>query len=113
MDIQTAQSLFTVNFHLLKSCNLKCKFCYAHFRQIAKENLLPVEKAYTLLRQLKDAGCMKMNFAGGEPFLHPHIGELIKYSYNLGLKTSIITNSTLLYGRMVGFAMVYIYTGSL
>ena len=36
----------------------------------------------------------KINFAGGEPTLSPFLGELIQYSKNLGLTTSVISNGT-------------------
>lgn len=90
------QNIHTVNFHLLNSCNLRCKFCYAHFTSISQENLLSLQNLYQIIRIIKDAGCSKLNFAGGEPLLHPHIGELVKYAYEMGLKTSIVTNATLL-----------------
>jgi radical S-adenosyl methionine domain-containing protein 2 len=36
----------------------------------------------------------KINFAGGEPTLIPHICELIKYAKELGFETSIVTNAS-------------------
>mmetsp|Transcript_2653 Transcript_2653/g.5591 ORF Transcript_2653/g.5591 Transcript_2653/m.5591 type:complete len:96 (+) Transcript_2653:599-886(+) len=45
---------------------------------------------------LADAGCEKINFAGGEPFLHPILlGELCRVaSDELGLAVSIISNGS-------------------
>ncbi len=94
---QTAtQSIYTVNFHLVKNCNLRCKFCYAHFHNVRRKDLLSLEMLYSIIKKLKEAGCIKLNFAGGEPFLQPHLGELIQYAHSLKLKTSIVTNGTLL-----------------
>lgn len=40
----------------------------------------------------------KINFAGGEPFIHPKfLGELVKYcKLDLNLNTSIISNGSLI-----------------
>lgn len=47
---------------------------------------------------LAEAGCEKINFAGGEPFLHPILlGELCKVSsQDLGMAVSIISNGSLI-----------------
>lgn len=79
-----------VNFHLYKPCNYRCRFCFATFRDI--QGQLPLSGARLLLRLLREAGTEKINFAGGEPTLHPYIGELICEARRLGLVTSIITN---------------------
>jgi radical S-adenosyl methionine domain-containing protein 2 len=83
-------SLVAVNFHLYKPCNYRCRFCFATFRDIRGQ--LDLEQSLRLLRLLRDAGCEKLNFAGGEPTLHPHIGALLAESRRLGLVTSIISN---------------------
>jgi molybdenum cofactor biosynthesis enzyme MoaA len=49
--------------------------CFATFRDLRGQ--LSLEHALTLLRLLREAGCEKLNFAGGEPTLHPHIGPLL------------------------------------
>lgn len=48
------------------------------------------------LHLLRQAGTQKINFAGGEPFIHPvMLGELCKESQNLGMAVSIISNGSL------------------
>lgn len=46
---------------------------------------------------MRVSGCLKINFAGGEPFLHPKfLGELVRYS-KIDLKfesVSIISNAS-------------------
>lgn len=82
----------TVNWHLEKDCNYKCKFCYAHFSKI-KTNL-DLEDGFKLLEEIKRNDIYKINFAGGEPLLNKNVGEYIKFSKELGLKTSIISNAS-------------------
>jgi radical S-adenosyl methionine domain-containing protein 2 len=87
-----------VNFHLYKPCNYRCRFCFATYRDI--DSHLPLPEAKLLLQQLREAGCDKLNFAGGEPTLHPHIGELVAEAKRLGFVTTLITNGARL-GRLL------------
>jgi radical S-adenosyl methionine domain-containing protein 2 len=82
----------TVNWHLEKDCNYKCKFCYAHFSHINTN--LDIDQGFSLIDEIKKNDIYKINFAGGEPLLNKNVGEFIKYSKQLGLKTSIITNGS-------------------
>ena len=85
-------SMLTLNWHLEKSCNYKCSFCYAHFEDV--ESGLEKEDGMRMLRAVRDSGFFKVNFAGGEPLLNQHLGGYIKGAKLLGLKTSIITNAS-------------------
>eukprot|EP01043_Picozoa_sp_COSAG02_P016143 COSAG02_NODE_704_length_18279_cov_100.299560_11_plen_676_part_00 len=85
--------LLTANWHLEKTCNYKCKFCYAHFADEATVNL-DEATGLRLLDAMKDWGVFKVNFAGGEPLLNQHLGAYLKHAKEIGLKTSIITNAT-------------------
>ena len=78
------------NFHLIASCNARCEFCFATFRDVRDRLSLP--DAWRLIEVLQEAGVEKLNFAGGEPTLHPHVGILIAHAKATGLVTSIVTN---------------------
>lgn len=57
------------------------------------------------LKMLREVGCDKMNFAGGEPFLHPReLGELCRGAHELGMAVSIISNASVIrrYADMSG-----------
>jgi radical S-adenosyl methionine domain-containing protein 2 len=86
----------TASFHIVKPCNMKCKFCYATFDDMKVVNQLPKDDAYVILRKLKEAGIKKITFAGGEPLLYRNLGDVIGYAHEIGLTTSIITNGYLL-----------------
>ena len=61
------------------------------------------------LKLLKDAGTEKINFAGGEPFLHPILlGELCKKSHELGLAVSIISNGSRISSEWMGEYGAYV-----
>ncbi|WP_372365116.1 viperin family antiviral radical SAM protein [Candidatus Uabimicrobium sp. HlEnr_7] len=101
-------NITTVNFHLTKYCNLSCKFCFARFYDVKKKHPLSLCEMKKLMLMFKNSGCIKINFAGGEPFIYRDLGELVRYSYEIGLKTSIVTNGNFLtdewlqnYGRFL------------
>lgn len=86
----------TVSFHIVKPCNMKCKFCYATFEDMHVGTQMSLEDASKIVNKLSLAGVQKITFAGGEPMLYRHIKEIIRYAKLLGLTTSIITNGSLL-----------------
>lgn len=88
----------SVNFHLWKPCNMKCRFCFATFQDVGQEYLpdghLPRKESIAVVESLARAGFDKINFAGGEPILCPWLPELIQRARELGLTTSIVTNGS-------------------
>lgn len=88
-------------------CVFQCKFC---FHTAKTYHALHLEQSTKGLHMLADAGTKKINFAGGEPFLHPILlGELCRIaSDELGIAVSIISNGSKItpewmkvYGRYV------------
>lgn len=90
--MKTNKVFETVSFHLVKPCNMGCLFCYATFQDMRVVEQLPLRDAMIIVEKLEDAGVKKITFAGGEPMLYKWLPELIKYSKDIGLTTSIITN---------------------
>ncbi|MCG9875525.1 MAG: viperin family antiviral radical SAM protein [Leptospiraceae bacterium] len=85
------RSDLTVNFHLIKNCNFKCGFCYAHFENARR---LSQEDSMAVVQEIHRGGFGKINFAGGEPLLHREFASLLRQARELGLRTSIITNGS-------------------
>lgn len=87
----------SVNFHLWKPCNMRCRFCFATFEDIPPEVLpeghLPREKAIRLVGVLARA-FDKITFAGGEPTLCPWLVELIAVAKGEGCTTMLVTNAS-------------------
>jgi len=86
----------TASFHIVKPCNMKCKFCYATFEDMHVGPQMALEVAKDILDKLKASGLQKITFAGGEPMLYKHLDAAIEYSKEIGLTTSIITNGSLI-----------------
>jgi radical S-adenosyl methionine domain-containing protein 2 len=87
----------SVNYFISRKCNYSCQFCF-HTQKTTHH--LALGQAELGLRMLKDAGCEKINFAGGEPFVYAELlGELCRVSHGMGLAVSIISNGSLVTGR--------------
>ncbi|CAF1635724.1 unnamed protein product [Didymodactylos carnosus] len=85
----------SVNYHLTRACNYKCKFC---FHMAITSDVLPLVQSKRGIKMLYDAGMKKINFSGGEPFCIQRgnfVGDLVKFSKELGLATSIVSNGSL------------------
>jgi radical S-adenosyl methionine domain-containing protein 2 len=90
----------TVNFHLTKACNMKCKYCFAGFNNV--ESQIDLINQMKTIKLLKEFGLRKINFVGGEPFLIKQFEVLLKHASNLGFITSIVTNGTLITEDFLG-----------
>jgi len=67
----------SVNYFPSRECNYSCGFC---FHTAKTSFILPEKEAKRGLTLLKEAGMKKINFSGGEPFLHPKfLGSLVKF----------------------------------
>lgn len=89
------KSFETVSFHIVKPCNMKCKFCYATFDDMHVKQM-SMSDAFICIEKLHQAGVQKITFAGGEPLLYKYIKEVIQYAKELGMTTSIISNGSLM-----------------
>lgn len=86
----------TASFHIIRPCNMKCKFCYATFQDLGSFKQMSLDEAKLILYKLKVAGLKKITFAGGEPMMYRHIFEVVEYAKEIGLTTSIISNGSML-----------------
>ncbi|KAI1773281.1 hypothetical protein F4818DRAFT_443629 [Hypoxylon cercidicola] len=84
----------SVNYFFSRKCNKECAFCF----HTEKTSYVASEDDMKRgLRLLREAGMLKINFAGGEPFLYPDkLAMLCRFcKEELGLESvSIITNGT-------------------
>uniref|UniRef100_A0A3Q2QLX1 Radical S-adenosyl methionine domain containing 2 n=1 Tax=Fundulus heteroclitus TaxID=8078 RepID=A0A3Q2QLX1_FUNHE len=88
----------SVNYHFTRKCNYKCGFC---FHTAKTSFVLPLEEAKRGLKLLKEAGMEKINFSGGEPFLHERgdfLGKMVQYcKADLQLPSvSIVSNGSMI-----------------
>lgn len=88
----------SVNWHLTPACNYACKFCFA---QNLGEKPMPQEQGVHLIERLVNLGMDKINFAGGEPLLHPGLPYYCSAAKDLGMTVSITTNGSLLTADLI------------
>ena len=97
-EMNIAIEIPSVNFHLWKPCNMKCKFCFATFQDIGQDVLpkghLNREDGLSVVEALASAGFDKINFAGGEPTICPWLPDLIRRAKDLKCTTSMVTNGS-------------------
>lgn len=81
-----------VSWMLTNRCNRKCTYC--NIPNIKCEEL-DTNQIFSVIKELKNMGCERIGFTGGEPLLREGIGEVINYSKNKGIFTGLVTNGAL------------------
>ncbi len=94
-EIKALAFLPTINFHIKKECNMKCRHCFAEFKECQEVDF---DRAKQIVEQIaKIKSFKKINFSGAEPTLFKGIEELMEYAKSKGLKTSIVTNGSVIF----------------
>ncbi|MBT8507036.1 radical SAM protein [Methanomicrobiaceae archaeon CYW5] len=88
----------SVNWHITNRCNYSCRFCFA---QNLGKHEVSLEEGQKILKKLSNAGIEKINFAGGEPLLHPRLPDYCKTAKSLGMTVSVTTNGSRLDRKMI------------
>ncbi|MEK9150432.1 MAG: radical SAM protein, partial [Candidatus Desantisbacteria bacterium] len=89
-----------VVWNMTQKCNLKCIHCYAHARDTEFFGELTTDEAKEFIKDLARFGAPVLLFSGGEPLLRKDIFELGSFAHDLGLRTVISTNGTLITTNM-------------
>ena len=110
-----------VNWHIIEACNFSCGYCFAHWDKCgsvaeAQRSATPLFEQLAGLagRCVETAtgaisiGSVRLNFAGGEPFLVKSMGELVELAHEYGLSPSFISN-----GMLIGDEFVDRHAGQL
>jgi len=88
------QNKIKVEWNLGKRCNYDCAYCPAEIH----DNHSPhtdIKVLKSTVDRLIKLGDVRISFTGGEPTVHPHIGELIDYCKHVGVSwVNITTNGT-------------------
>lgn len=86
----------SVNYHLWQPCNMRCRYCFATFEDVAailRKGHLPRECSLELVRLLARS-FEKLTFAGGEPLLCPWLTELVQAAHAERTVTMLVTNAS-------------------
>jgi len=82
-------------FEITFRCNSRCKNCDI-WKKPENKDEINTAQAKNILKQLAGSNVLHVSFSGGEPFLRNDLLDLIKFSKNLGMKTSVNTNGWLI-----------------
>lgn len=90
------ERLLSLELEFTKKCNLHCIYCYSSAGE-ALEGELSFHELVSVIEQARQLGARSIILlGGGEPFLFPHIREVIRHIDSLGLSQAIFTNGMLL-----------------
>lgn len=90
--IEIEEAWITLN----RSCNLRCKWCYAQGTGYSQNDNMDYNLFLSLTELLFQLCVKSIAFIGGEPTLYPKLPEAIKYVSDKQMYSSIITNGLLL-----------------
>jgi len=76
-----------------RSCNLRCKWCYAQGTNYDKESEMSLDFAKEIILLIKSLDIKNVVIIGGEPTLWPYLIEFNKFCSSLGIKTTLVTNA--------------------
>lgn len=79
-----------------RTCNLKCKHCYAHAEAKTYAGELSTEEAKAFIDDLADFKVPVILFSGGEPLVREDFFELAAYAREKGIRATLSTNGTLI-----------------
>lgn len=86
---------FQIVWNITKACNMRCVHCYESAGKRDK-NELSSEEVINGLDRMSKAGVTSVAFSGGEPSIHPHILDFIRYTENSGIYAAMATNGYIL-----------------
>ena len=85
-----------VVWNCTKTCNLKCRHCYAESDNRKYNGELSLKEGKAFIDDLGDFKVPVILFSGGEPLLREDIFNLLDYSNKRSIRSTISTNGTLL-----------------
>lgn len=75
------------------ACNLACKYCYAW---PFSGKMMEKKRLFEIIEELVNLQVFSIVLAGGEPFLHPDIFEIIEFCTYRNVQLGVLSNATLI-----------------
>jgi radical SAM protein with 4Fe4S-binding SPASM domain len=95
-DARDNGRLLTMEIETSHVCNLRCVYCYNCSGQ-KKPNELNVEEILGAIEQGVALGVRRVIIiGGGEPLMHPHVMDIIRFLHERGVGIDLFTNGTLI-----------------
>jgi SynChlorMet cassette radical SAM/SPASM protein ScmF len=96
--ITTRYALNSLYFYLTEGCNLRCRHCWIEPpHQSGKRQYPTLDPEYFrhILVQAKPLGLSTVKLTGGEPLMHPRIGDLLNILRDENIRFNMETNGVL------------------
>ena len=80
---------------ITRGCNLRCRHCYTDARHCADEmhsQAIDAGLFRDVVRQAKQLGVSYVKLSGGEPLMHPRIGEILEIAGRVRIDVVLSTN---------------------
>lgn len=97
----------TVSMWVTDRCNLDCKYCYA---EPESGKMMDPGRMAELINEFAALQVFDMTIAGGEPFMHPAIYDIISQVLDSGIQVGVLSNGVLL-GRRAREKLVKVVAG--
>lgn len=91
-------TLNTIYFYLTEGCNLRCRHCWMgpkYEEGEPRRRCLDVELFRSIVSMAKPLGLATVKLTGGEPLLHPGIGQILDIVRQENLRMTMETNGVL------------------
>lgn len=79
-------------FEVIQTCPNKCKFCSSKSSKEKKTIITLEQFKKTINYFINQGGIEEVSISGGEPFLHPELFKMIKFSIDNGIRTVVFTS---------------------
>lgn len=89
------RDLVKLDFNITNRCNFRCiHCCFQSGEYLLKDR--PLAKEKQILTEFVSIGGRRIDITGGEPLTRRETPEIIQFCKNLGIKTELVTNASLL-----------------
>lgn len=90
----------SVDIFITYRCGLRCEHCFVGDRLDSRTDM-PVSTLREIILASRDWQTTQITFLGGEPTLHPKLGECVALAQSAGLEARIVTNGQHGYARFL------------
>ena len=82
-------------FEIIETCLNNCMFCSSN-SNCSKKRMIGLEDFKRVIDYfMNNGGIEEISLSGGEPFLHPDLIEMVKYTKSLNIRTVIFTSGVI------------------
>jgi radical SAM protein with 4Fe4S-binding SPASM domain len=85
-----------VVWNITRTCNMKCLHCYSDSDNKKYPGEFSTNEAKAVIDDLAEFKVPALLFSGGEPLMRHDLFELVRYARNLGIRTVLSTNGSLI-----------------